>query len=166
MVKIRAWQISDLHSLVTHANNERVAQNMTNLFPHPYTIESGEAFLNRVIPQQPTALFAIEVAGQAVGGIGIHVQTDIMCKNAELGYWLGEAYWGQGIMTQVVPMAAHYAFTHFDIVRLFARSFGSNIGSQKVLQKCGFVLEMYVAQNLYKNGRFEDEHIYALRRPI
>lgn len=161
---LRPWKPEDLDSLVEQANNMQIARYMTNMFPHPYTRENGTAFIEFANLATPVRMFAIEVGGKAVGGSGIHPQTDIMCKNAELGYWLGADYWGRGIMSQVVPQMVDYAFRTFDIERLYARVFGTNIASQQVLQKNGFVLESNIPGVIYKNGLFEDELIYAVRK--
>jgi ribosomal-protein-alanine N-acetyltransferase len=56
-----------------------------------------------------------------------------------------------------------YGFKSFDITRIYARPFGNNPASQRVLEKCGFKLEARIEKNLYKNGEFLDELIYAVR---
>jgi len=81
-----------------------------------------------------------------------------------LGYWLAESYWGKGIITQAIRAIVDYGFETFEIDRIFARPFGSNIASQKVLEKVGFILEARLIKTIWKNGRYEDELIYAKRR--
>jgi RimJ/RimL family protein N-acetyltransferase len=107
---------------------------------------------------------AIDINGEACGGIGIHPQDDIQCKNAELGYWLGEPFWGKGIITSAILQMVENGFNSFDINRIFARPFGSNLASQKVLEKTGFILEAKLEKTLFKNGIYEDELIYAIRK--
>jgi RimJ/RimL family protein N-acetyltransferase len=138
---------------------------MTDQFEHPYTKTRGEHFIQTVSSQNPFNVFAIDVNGKAVGGIGIHPQSDIQCKNAELGYWLAEPFWGKGIISRAVPKMVAYGFKTWDIDRIFARPFGTNIASQKVLQKAGFVLEAHLKKTLFKNGEYVDELIYSIRRP-
>ena len=162
--RLRPWNISDLPSLVAHANNFNVARFMTDLFPHPYTEESGRGFIAFATKDDPIHIFAIEVDGEAAGGIGIHPQQDIMRKNAELGYWLGEKFWGNGIVTRAIPQMVDFAFRTYDITRVFARPFGNNPASHRVLEKCGFRLEARIAGNIIKNGEILDELIYAIRR--
>lgn len=162
--ELRPWKLNDLPSLVEHANNYNVARNLTDGFPFPYTEESGRFFINEIAAKNPDFILAIVIEEKAAGAIGIHPQTDIMRKNAELGYWLSEKYWGNGIVTQAIKLIVEKAFKHLDIVRIYARPFGSNLASQRVLEKAGFVLEARIAQNIYKNGTFEDELIYAKRR--
>ncbi len=99
-----------------------------------------------------------------MGGLGIHLQDDIRRKNAELGYWLGEPFRGQGIVTAAVKQTVGYAFDTYDITRVFARPFGHNKASQRVLEKAGFLFEARFEKTLYKNGEYLDEMIYGVRR--
>mgnify|MGYP000925457634 CR=1 FL=1 len=162
--KLRKWEISDQDSLVKYANNFEISKNLTDAFPHPYTIDDAARFIEMATKAHPNHIFAIEVNGEAVGGIGIHPQTDINRKNAELGYWLGQPFWGNGIISKAIPEVVKYGFDTFDIQRIYARPYGHNIASQKVLEKNGFTLEAHIKQNLYKNDEFVDELIYAIRR--
>ena len=163
--KLRPWQKSDLASLIKFANNPLIAANMTDAFPHPYTEEKGLSFLEMVTAIQPLRVWAIEVNGEAAGGIGLHPQQDIMRRNAELGYWLAEPYWGKGILTRAVPMVVQEGFkTLTEIDRIYARPFGRNKASQRVLEKAGFVFETVFKDTIYKNGKFEDELYYSVRR--
>ncbi len=161
---LRPWKMSDLENLVNYANNTAIARFMTNQFPYPYTREKGITFIQNCMSHNPTQIYAIVVDSVAAGGIGIHPQTDIQIKNAELGYWLAEPYWGKGIATRAVKEMITYGFETFDITRIFARPFGNNIASQRVLEKSGFVLEARIKDGFFKNGEYIDELIYAVRK--
>ncbi len=161
---IRPWAMSDLHCLVKFANNWNIAKNLTDKFPYPYTEQDGEDFIKFASADNPIRGFAIDVDGQAVGAIGIYPQADIHRKNAELGYWLAEPFWGQGIVTNAIKQLIDVAFTTYAIDRIFARPFGTNLASQKVLEKNSFVLEGRFDNVLFKNGEYLDELIYAIRR--
>ncbi len=162
--KLRPWNLDDIKSLVEYANNTEIAKNLTNQFPSPYNRDNGESFIQMTLNDNPTQIFAIEINGKASGGIGLHSQTDIHLKNMELGYWLAEIYWSKGIMTKAVKQMVDYGFKTFQIDRIFARPFGPNISSQKVLEKAGFKLEAKFEKTLYKNGKYLDELIYAVRQ--
>lgn len=162
VIELRPWTISDIDHLINYGNNIKIAQNMTNSFPHPYTREAGENFIAMVQGHRPARIFAITTNNKAIGSIGVHPQNDIHEKCAELGYWLAEPYWAKGIMSMAVKQMIDYAFKNFDIIRLYARPFSSNIGSQKVLEKCGFTLEARLRKSIYKNGVFLDELIYSI----
>ena len=161
---LRPWATSDKDALVEYGNNINIAKNMRNVFPHPYRKEDAIQFLERTIPMQPVNIFAIDIGGKASGGIGIFPQTDIMCKNAELGYWLAEPFWGRGIITKAIGQMVDYGFKSFDIDRIFAIPFGTNTASQKALEKAGFVVEARFEKTIFKNGEYFDELIYAIRR--
>lgn len=163
-IKLRPWQLADLDNLVKYANNAAIARFMTDQFPHPYTPEHGKIFIEFATSNPTAKIFAIEVNGEVVGGIGIHPQTDIYRKNAEMGYWLGEPFWGKGIITQAIGQIVDFAFNNLNIDRVFARPFGSNKASQRVLEKAGFSLEARFSKTFFKNGNYEDELIYARRR--
>lgn len=162
--KLRPWNISDLDSLVKYANNWNIAKNLTDKFPFPYSENSGRAFIEFATKDDPIHIFAIDINGQAVGSIGIHPQDDIHRKNAELGYWLAEPFWGKGVISNAVKQSVDFAFDTFQIDRVFARPFGTNLASQKVLEKNGFVLEGRFEKVLFKNNEYLDELIYAVRR--
>lgn len=161
---LRAWHITDLDDLVRYANNWNIARNMMDKFPYPYTEADGRAFIEFANSADPISIFAIDRNGEAIGGIGIHPQTDIHQKNAELGYWLAEPFWGKGIIPVAIRKAVDFAFDNFDIERVFARPFGTNLASQRVLEKTGFVLEDMFEKVLYKRGEYLDEYVYAVRR--
>ena len=162
--ELRKWETSDLDSLVKHANNINVARFLTNQFPHPYSRIDGERFLEIAMSHNPAKIFAIVVEGEAVGAIGVFPQDDIHCLNAEMGYWLSETCWGQGIVTEAIGRMIEYGFKTFPVARIFARPFGNNPASQRVLEKAGFHLEARFDKNLIKNGELLDELVYAIRK--
>ncbi len=105
---IRDWLRDDAASLAKHANNRRVWLGLRDLFPHPYTIDDANQFLRRATTDQPTTNFCLDISGSAVGGIGIRIGQDVHRHVAELGFWLGEKFWGHGIMTEVIPAFVDY----------------------------------------------------------
>ena len=161
---LRAWDVEDAENLVKYANNFNIAKNMTDAFPHPYTIADAKKFIEFATKDIPIHIFAIDIHGEAVGGIGIHPQSDVHRKNAELGYWLAQDFWSKGIITKAIREIVDFAFTAYDINRVFARPYGSNLASQRVLEKSGFKLEGRFEKTIFKNGEYLDELIYAIRR--
>jgi RimJ/RimL family protein N-acetyltransferase len=145
---LRPFRPDDLAALVKHANDPTVAANLTDSFPHPYTAEHGRTFLAEAMKEVPLRR-CIDVDGECVGAIGLHPKADLWRCNMELGYWLAAAHRGKGIMTET---------------RIYATPFGRNIASQKALEKAGFALEAKLIGTLVKNGKVEDEWIYAVRR--
>ncbi len=163
-VKLRPFEETDVKTLALYANNAKIANNLTDAFPHPYGEDAARAFIGMVSKDTPTKVFAIDIQGEACGAIGVFPQSDIHKKNAEMGYWLAEPFWGLGIMSSLIPQMLDYGFNTFEIDRIFARPFGSNLASQKVLQKSGMKLEGKFEKVLWKNDRYEDEFIFAIRR--
>lgn len=163
-IQFRPFRLDDLDQLVHHANNFNIAKNLTDKFPHPYSRENGQAFIEMTQGMTPVSVFAITHDDKVIGGMGLHPRTDIERKNAELGYWLAEPYWGKGIVSKIIPQVVQWGFENLDIVRIFARPFGSNLASQRVLEKAGFSLEARFDKVLFKNGQFEDEIFYGIRR--
>jgi RimJ/RimL family protein N-acetyltransferase len=158
---VRSWRASDAASLSTHANNRKVWINLRDRFPHPYSEKDARAFL-RHIQQTPEETFlAIVVDGEAVGGIGFVKQPDVERVSAEIGYWLGEAFWGRGITTDALRAVTRYAFDHHQLSRLFALPFATNVASCRVLEKAGYGLEGRLRRSAIKDGVILDQLQYA-----
>jgi ribosomal-protein-alanine N-acetyltransferase len=163
-IKLRPWHINDLNTLVKIANNPNIAKYMADVFPYPYTEEKGITFINFTKENKGVSIFAITLNNIPIGSIGLHLQSDILRKNAEIGYWLSEEYWKKGITLTAINEIVKYGFNNLDIVRIFARVFGNNTPSQKLITKAGFTLEAKFEKTIYKNGEYLDELIYAIRK--
>lgn len=162
---LRPWRQTDLPSLVQHANNRRVASSLRDIFPHPYTEEDAKAWLTYATAQTETVDFAIEVEGQAASGIGYTRGSDVARFSAEIGYWLGEAFWNRGIATEAVCAFADHAFNELRLLRLYAPPFANNLGSIRVLERAGFVCEGLLHASVVKDGRVLDQWLYARVNP-
>jgi RimJ/RimL family protein N-acetyltransferase len=134
---------------------------MRDLFPSPYTIEDAERFIALATGPSPNLFLAIEVRGEAVGGIGIHPLEDVHRGTAEIGYWLAEPFWGQGIVTDAVRALVPVAFERTGVGRIQAGFFSNNPASMRVLEKCGFVREAVHRNAITKNGMVMDEVMYV-----
>jgi ribosomal-protein-alanine N-acetyltransferase len=159
--EVRSWRPADVPSLVAHANNPRVAIHLRERFPHPYTAKAARAFIRMVRQTNPETSFAIVVDGDAAGGVGFHVQSDVERVSAEIGYWLGEAFWGRGIATDALQAVTAYAIEHHGLTRVFAIPFASNTASCRVLEKAGYMLEGRLHRSAIKNGVIVDQLLYA-----
>ena len=161
---LRPWREGDEPALVKYANNRKVWINLKDLFPHPYTMEDAEAWVQSQKDRDSPTNFAIANADEAIGAIGLRLQGDIYKRSAEVGYWLGEPFWGQGIATHALRAMTEYAFDTFDIVRLYALVKEYNPASARVLEKCGFTLEGRLRRSITKDGQTVDQFLYALVR--
>jgi len=163
-IKIRKWELSDIDNLVRFANNKKVSDNLADAFPFPYSKEFGLEFINRVSNEKPTRIFAITYKNKAIGSIGIFPDQDIYRNNAAIAYWIAEPYWGKGVATSAIEQILSYGFDKLDVTRIYAKPFGTNIGSQRVLEKTGFELEATISKAVFKNSTYLDEKIYGIRK--
>lgn len=163
---LRKWKKEDAQEIAKAANNPKIAQNLRNSFPHPYSVDDAKWFVADCIAKEGEKQLtrAIEVGGRAAGSIGIFLMEDVYEKSGELGYWLAEDYWRQGIISQAVQMICREAFAAFDLVRIFAEPFANNTGSRRVLEKAGFTYEGTMRSGVYKNGEIHSYCMYSLLR--
>jgi len=160
-LRIRDWRRDDLESLVRHANNPKIAANLRDQFPHPYSRREGIEYLNYVRASKLPLNFAIEFGGEAIGGLGFKQGIDIGRLSLEMGYWLGEPFWGRGITTRAVTASSDWAFDHYNVVRIFALVFATNLASMRVLEKSGFQSEGLLRRSAIKNGVVLDQMLFA-----
>lgn len=158
---VRSWEVADAASVPAHANNRRIWLNLRDRFPHPYTTSDSERFIRYVRGSAVETSFAIEVDGEAAGGISIMPNQDIERISAEIGYWLGERHWGRGICTEVVAAVTPYALAQHHLTRIYALPFAHNLASCRVLEKAGYVLEGTMRRSAVKDGRICDQKLYA-----
>ena len=159
---LRPWHPDDALSLVKHANNPRIASNLRDGFPYPYLLSDAKKWLAMVGDNKDDVILAIEINGEACGGIGLHGLKDVYRYNGEIGYWLSETHWGKGIVSEAVAAMVKHAFTQTPWLRLFACIFENNPSSMRVLEKNGFKLEAIHIKAVMKEGVLMDEHLYAL----
>lgn len=163
---IRPWAETDAESLHRHANNREVSIHLRDRFPFPYGLEQARTFLGWTARQPSPTVWAIEVDGEAAGGIGIELHSDVERVSAEIGYWLGQAYWGRGIATAALVAVTAEAFNRFDITRLYALPFADHLASVRVLEKAGYVREGHLRRSAIKNGQIRDQLLFAAYRPL
>ena len=161
---VRSWEWRDRDAIVRHANNRNVSINLRDRFPYPYTTRDARTWLDIIIDIKPETNFAIAVADEAVGGIGFTLQPDVGHRSAEIGYWLGEMFWGRGIATEALKAVTDYAFANFDICRIFAHVFEWNGASARVLEKAGYTFEGRLRKSVTKDTQTIDQLMYAVVR--
>lgn len=158
---VRDWSAGDRGSLLRLANNRRIWRNLKDRFPHPYGDAEADAWLALVREHPERTGWAIEVDGLAAGGIGLRPGEDVHAKSANIGYWLGEPYWGRGIMTEAVRAVSNHAFSQLGFARVEAMVYEWNPASMRVLEKCGFVREGVMRKSIFKDGQLIDSVMYA-----
>ncbi len=162
---IRDLDIDDAPSIALHADNPGIARALRDLFPSPYSLLDAVAFIAKFSTAEPSTVFAIATAEEAFGIIGFFPGQDVNRFSAEVGYWIGEDYWGRGIMTKALDAFTDYVFQNSEMNRLYAGVFSSNPASGRVLEKAGYQYEGTHRASVFKNGELLDELLYARLRP-
>lgn len=159
---LRPLELADAAVLSGLANNPKIWRNVRDYFPHPYLLADAEYFIDKCQKSSPQDTFAIIYQGSFVGVMGFIFKTDIYRYTAEVGYWIGEPYWGEGIATKALKLLIKHGFEALKLKRLIAFVMAYNIPSMKVLEKNGFVQEGILRKNSFKNDQFWDEHVFGL----
>jgi len=160
-VRLRLLEMADRKMLAELINNKKIWDNVRDSIPFPYFEQDAVSFINAVAESEVSDTFAIEYDGDFCGVIGLVFQKDIYRKSAEIGYWIGEPYWGKGIASLAVGLLTDYGFNRLHLVRIFAGVFEHNFASMRVLQKNGYTKEAVLKKAVIKNGIILDEHRFA-----
>ena len=158
---IRPSRLNDAESIAKHANNRKVWLALRDRLPHPYRVDDAHEFLRTSIAEESVKNFCIEIDDAVGGGIGLRLGQDVHRYTAEVGYWLGESFWGRGIMSEAVAAFTDFCFNNFPLRRVYAEPFANNPASVRVLEKAGFVFEGRLKNNVIKNGELLDSLLYA-----
>lgn len=162
---IRPWKKGDEVQLLEIANNFDIWKNLTDAFPYPYTAKDAEEWVKSNSEADPCQNFAIIVNGKIAGGAGFSFRTGNFIRCAEVGYWLGESYWGKGIATHVLKELTTFVFLQYpDIFRLEAIVAEYNPPSMRVLEKCGYEKEGVMKKKFLKNGVLWDLFLFSRLR--
>jgi len=161
-INIRKLEVSDTLQLATLANNRKIWDNLRDYIPHPYTKSDAEFFINLTQNQDPQQSFGIEFKKQLCGVISLIIQKDVYRKSAEIGYWIGEPYWGNGIATKAVQLITKYGFETLNLIRIYTGVFEHNPTSMKILEKNGYQKEGVFKKAVIKNNKILDEHRYYI----
>jgi [ribosomal protein S5]-alanine N-acetyltransferase len=164
-VSLRQLREEDAPVLSTLGNNPKISCNLRDMFPSPYHLEHAVGYINASQKGEFGHSWAICYDDETVGVISLIPQQDIYRHCAEIGYWIGEPFWGKGIATQAIAQTCDYAFNHLNIIRIYAGVFANNEASQKVLMKNNFELESIRAKGVIKDGQYIDEYFFVLLKP-
>lgn len=160
---IREWKMSDAGNLAQMLNNQNILNNLRDGLPYPYMEKDAEEYIKAMLSSDKakTFAFAITVNDKVVGSIGVFRCENIHFRTAEMGYYIGEPYWGKGLGTSAVKQVCSYIFQNTDIIRVFAEPFAYNTASCRVLEKAGFQFEGVLRSNAVKNGKILDMRMYS-----
>lgn len=162
MLEFRKFEQKDEELLVSYLNDETLMQFLSARIPQPYTKESADWWINT--GSKIGVGYAIIKNGIMVGSISATPGEFEKQKTAEVGYWVGQSYWGQGIASEALKKFTQLVFEKTDCIRLYASVMEGNKASAKVLEKSGYKLEAVLAKAMYKNGDvFNELHYSKLR---
>lgn len=161
MITLRPLTIADQKLLALYLNNPNVIQYLSSNIPHPYSEQDAKWFIETG-SKTDAINQAIVYQQQFCGVIGIYLQANEYAHSAELGYWIGEDFWQQGIATQAVKQFCRQIFFTSNITRIFNPVTAQNIPSIRVMEKAGFTLEGVLKHSVAKDGQLANEHLYSL----
>lgn len=161
MITLRDYTSDDVEQLVALANNNNVSRYMVATFPYPYTRSDALAWITTDSHADGMITKVIEYQSQFVGSISIRPQPGWKSHSAEIGYWLGEPYWGQGLASAALMKMTAQVFANPKYKKLIAPVLAPNKASMRVLEKCGYQLEGVLKQEVYKGGTYFDVYQYA-----
>ena len=160
--QIRSFSGDDVPSLAHHANNPKIARNLRDSFPCLYSESDAQEWVEYVNNQTLETHFAIALGKDAIGVIGLELHGGMYAKLAEIGYWLGEPYWGRGVATQALQTFTNYALTTYELMLIFAIVIESNSASIRVLEKANYTIEKRFHKSIVKNGEDVSSIIYSI----
>lgn len=135
---LRPPHADDAVDLVSIANNRQIAE-MTSRMPFPYDLSDANEFLDGCIAGTHKGyMYALTLAdtGHLIGFAGLEIRS--RSGGFEIGFWLGEAYWGLGYATEAANALVDQAFRSTDAERIHAVCRTVNLQSRNVIAKCGF----------------------------
>ncbi|MDA8692522.1 GNAT family N-acetyltransferase [Saprospiraceae bacterium] len=164
-IQLRRLRKSDIFQIAKLANNKKVWDNLRDFIPYPYTESDAVFFVTLTEKENPEQTFGIITdEDELCGVIGLVIQSDVYRLSAEIGYWVGEEYWGRGIATKAIGLITHYGFEKLNLERIHTGVYDFNIASMKALGKNGYQKEGVFRNSVIKNGNICDEHRYAKLR--
>jgi len=153
---------SDVPGLLPLISAREVAATTLRI-PHPFEEKHFREYLATPAKENELRLgIRLRTDGRLIGGMGLH--PDAQHNRAELGYWIGVPYWGNGYATEAAQAVVDYGFTQFKYNRIFAGHFGHNPASGNVLKKIGMKHEGCMRGHVLKWGEYVDLHMYAILR--
>lgn len=162
---LRSFTIDDAKRVQELTSNKDVAKTTLGI-PHPYPIEAAEEWINNHPTMRNNGIFpfAIVLKTQDILIGTITIRVDKTHKKAELAYWIGKEYWGNGYATEAAKEIVKYSFESLYLNRIWGKTMAKNPASSKVMMNVGMRKEGLLKQDIFQSGVFEDIHIYGLTK--
>ncbi len=139
---LRAWQESDAESLYKYAQNPRVGP--VAAWPPHTSVENSREIIKSILSADETYAVVLKETGEAIGSIGLMTahtihSAEIAEGEREIGYWIGEPFWGQGLIPEAVRELLRHAFEDLQVTTVWCGYYDGNEKSKRVSEKCGFL---------------------------
>ncbi|KAF2630101.1 acyl-CoA N-acyltransferase [Macroventuria anomochaeta] len=172
---VRQLHPQDAPSMSHHANNPKITEFMSLGFPSPYTLEAANGWINMNLTP-PIYNWGISLRtspSTIIGGCGLKPGVDVQTHAAEVGYWIGEEFWGRGLVTEMLAGLTRWVFEAEESLlagkeggkrwtRLWGGVFEGNKGSIRCFEKCGYKQEGVLRGAVEKNGGASDLVVFGL----
>lgn len=161
---LRSFALGDVPAITRLAGAKEIAATTAQI-PHPYSEEDARTFVAKagedyIAGRSTSFALAVRSTGELCGAIGLH-KTESR-NQAELGYWIGVPFWGNGYATEAARAAIGFGFETLLLQRIFAQVFVGNMASRRVLEKIGMRHERRSRQHIQKWNEFIAVESYAL----
>lgn len=138
---LRPWNETDAEELYRYAKDDRVGPIAG--WPVHTSVENSREIILTVLSKEGTYAVLLKETGQLAGSIGLMIGKEsnlvITDSEAEIGYWIGVPFWGQGLIPEAVSELVRYAFEELKLDKLWCGYFDGNDKSRRVQEKCGFI---------------------------
>jgi len=164
---LRPWKERDAKDLYQEARNPKIGPIAG--WPIHTSLENSLDIIKNVLSKEDTFAVVLKSNNKAVGSIGLmrgkESNIDINDDEAEIGYWIGESYWGKGLIPEAVRELIRYSFEELNLNKVWCGYFEGNNNSKRVQEKCGFIYS-HTNENIYwpLMDDFRTEHITCLQR--
>ncbi|MDD7390339.1 MAG: GNAT family N-acetyltransferase [Lachnospiraceae bacterium] len=137
---LRPWRDEDAEELYRYAKDPQVG--LPAGWPPHTSVENSLEIIRGVLSEPETYAVVLKETGLPVGSAGImragHGNVPMSDTEAEIGYWIGVPYWGQGLIPEAVEELLRRCFEEMNCTGVWCASFEGNTKSKRVQEKCGF----------------------------
>nr|WP_272898791.1 GNAT family N-acetyltransferase [Paenibacillus sp. MMS18-CY102] len=164
---MRLFQLTDAKSVQKLAGHEEVARTTLSI-PHPYPDGAAEAWIERTrSAAEKGDIFSFALVrktdNQLIGCVSLRVSKSD--NQAELAYWVGYPYWGQGFATEASRQVINFGFETLGLNRIYAAAMTKNPASYRVMSKIGMTFKESLPKHILKSEIYEDLVLYEMTLP-
>lgn len=161
---LRLFQTSDASEVTKLCDNYNIYKN-TLYLPYPYSIEDALSWIeNHLDNFNNNRSYEFAITDKNTGNLygAISLSNNQKFNNGEIGYWIGEEFWGNGYATEAGEAILEFAFSEKQYHKVYARHFKSNSASGRVIQKIGMSQEGVLREHVMKENQYKDLVYYGV----